>query len=84
MSKLDKLFSRVFKLSKDLRFDELAKALESIGYASKAPSSGGSHVTFRKPGKMPITIPQGYPINRAYVEMVKNAILDYESEADDE
>jgi predicted RNA binding protein YcfA (HicA-like mRNA interferase family) len=58
----------------------LAKVLEDMGYTANAPRGGGSHVTFRKTGEMPITIPQGYPINKAYVEMVKNAIVDFESE----
>ena len=45
------------------------------------PSSGSSHKTFRKPGCMPITIPQHEPIKKIYVEMVKELI---ESEDDNE
>ena len=37
-------------LSKDLRFDELRKVLESCGYEINAPRSGSSHYTFRKQG----------------------------------
>ncbi|MDR1206729.1 MAG: toxin HicA [Peptococcaceae bacterium] len=80
MSKLDKLIKEIFSLDKNLRFDELAKILDSMGYTATAPRGGSSHVTFRKAGKMPITIPQSYPINKTYVEMVKNAIVDFESE----
>ena len=32
MSKWDKLIKRIASLSKDLRFDELRKVLESCGY----------------------------------------------------
>ena len=32
MSKWDKLLTRICTLSKDLRFDELRKVLESYGY----------------------------------------------------
>lgn len=50
MSKWDKLLTRICSLSKDLRFDELRKVLESYGYEINAPRSGSSHYTFRKAG----------------------------------
>ena len=37
MSKWDKLITRICNLSKDLRFDELRKVLESYGYEMNAP-----------------------------------------------
>ena len=40
MSKWDKLITRICNLSKDLRFDELRKVLESYGYEMNAPRSG--------------------------------------------
>lgn len=48
MSKWDKLITRICNLSKDLRFDELRKVLESYGYEMNAPRNGSSHYTFRK------------------------------------
>ena len=48
MSKWGKLITRICNLSKDLRFDELRKVLESYGYEMNAPRSGSSHYTFRK------------------------------------
>ena len=48
MSKWDKLIARICTLSKDLRFDELRKVLESYGYEMNAPRNGSSHYTFRK------------------------------------
>ena len=37
MSKWDKLLMRICSLSRDLRFDELRKVLESYGYKMNAP-----------------------------------------------
>ena len=65
-------------MSKDMRFDELKKVLESYGYTMNAPKGGSSHCTFRKAGCKPITIPKHEPIKRIYVEMVKQIV---ESEA---
>ena len=50
MSKWEKLLARICSLSKDLRFDELRRVLESYGYEMSAPRSGSSHYTFRKAG----------------------------------
>ena len=81
MSKWDKLLTRICTLSKDLRFDELRKVLESYGYEMNAPKGGSSHYTFRKPGCQPITIPKHEPIKKVYVEMVKQIV---ESEANND
>ena len=78
MSKWDKLLTRICVLSKDIRFDELRKVLESHGYEMNAPKGGSSHCTFRKSGCQPITIPRHEPIKKVYVEMVKRIV---ESEA---
>ena len=74
MSRWDKLLARINTLSKDLRFDELRKVLESYGYEMNAPRSGSSHYTFRKSGCQPITIPKHEPIKKVYVEMVKQIV----------
>lgn len=74
MSKWDKLIARICNLSRDLRFDELKKVLESYGYELNAPRSGSSHYTFRKRNSMPITIPKHEPIKKVYVEMVKQIV----------
>lgn len=78
MTKWDKLLAKILTLSKDLRFDELRKVLESYGYEMHAPRGGSSHYTFRKPGCQPITIPKHEPIKKVYVEMVRQIV---ESEA---
>ena len=74
MSQWDKLIKRILSLSNDLRFDELRRVLESLGYTMSAPRSGSSHYTFRKNGSAPITIPKHEPIKKVYVLMVKEVI----------
>ena len=74
MSKWDKLLSRIYNLSKSLRFDELRKVFESYEYEMNSPRGGSSHYTFRKAGCMPITIPKHEPIKRIYVEMVRQIV----------
>ena len=78
MSQWDKLIERIWSLSKDLRFDELRRVLESCGYEMKRPGSGSSHCTFRKSSCVPITIPVHEPIKVTYVRMVRDVV---ESEA---
>lgn len=48
--------------------------LISFGYRKCSPRSGSSHYTFRKDGKMPITIPKKRPIKEVYVRKVKEII----------
>ncbi|MBS5604524.1 type II toxin-antitoxin system HicA family toxin [Enterocloster lavalensis] len=74
MSQWDKLLGKVCSLSKDLRFEELRRILESYGYEMRAPKGGSSHYTFRKPGCMPITIPKHEPIKKVYIQMVKEVV----------
>lgn len=82
MSRWDKLLSRILSLSKDMRFNELKKVLESYGYEMNAPKSGSSHYTFRKPGKNPITIPKHEPIKKIYVEMIREVVEESAHEND--
>nr|WP_302575199.1 type II toxin-antitoxin system HicA family toxin [uncultured Acidaminococcus sp.] len=71
---MGKIAEKILTLSKDMRFDELRKILESYGYVMSAPRGGSSHYTFRKPGKNPITIPKHEPIKKVYVEMVRQVV----------
>lgn len=81
MSQWDKLLDRICSLSKDLRFNELRRVLESYGYEMKSPKGGSSHYTFRRSGYMPITIPKHEPIKKIYVQMVREIV---ESEVPDD
>jgi len=74
MSQFDKLLERISTLDINMRFAELKKVLERLGYEMRGPSSGSSHMTFRKAGHSPITIPKHDPIKRTYVEKVKEVI----------
>jgi hypothetical protein len=74
LSKWEKLLSKITALSKDVRFTELKRILESYGYVGRKPGSGSSHWTFRKQGKPPVTIPENEPIKLAYVRLVKDII----------
>lgn len=74
MSKWEKLLQKILSLSKDMRFDELRRVLESYGYEMNAPRGGSSHYTFRKDGCQPITIPKHEPIKKVYVQMVKEIV----------
>ena len=83
MSGWDKLLLRITSLSKDMRFNELRKILESYGYEMKMPRSGSSHYTFRKKGCQPITLPKHDPVKRVYVEMVKRVVESEERNSED-
>ena len=84
MGQWDKLIEQIPQLDKNLRFEDLSKALIRIGYVQRQPRRGSSHVTFRKFDKYPITIPKGNPVNIAYVELVRDAITLFESESSDD
>ena len=84
MSKWDKLLARICGLSRDLRFDELRKVLESYGYKMRQPNGGSSHCTFRKPVCTPITIPMHEPIKKVYVMMVKEVVESEVSNREDD
>ncbi len=77
MSQWDKLIADILRMDPDLRFEQLYKVLVKIGYEVNQPKGGSSHYTFRKPGCLPVTIPRKSPINRAYIELVAEAVRAY-------
>jgi len=80
MSQWSKLRDDILKKNKNLRFDDLVKALSRIGYTRNQPKGGSSHYIFRKTGKMPISLPKSTPMNKAYIEMVSDAVKEYEED----
>lgn len=74
MSSWDKLLDRILGMAADVRFTELRRVLEAYGY-TMGSHSGGSHVTFRKPGCAPITVPRHDPVKPAYVRMVRDVVM---------
>ena len=79
MSKFEKLLKRIKNLDNGLRFEELKKVLESLGYEMNSPRGGSSHLKKKKKGHIPITIPKHEPIKIVYVRLVKDAIEEDES-----
>lgn len=77
LSQWDKLIEAILAESPKLRFEDLSKALEKIGYTATQPRSGSSHYTFRRQGCMPITIPKHQPLKRVYIELVAEAVREY-------
>ena len=76
MSRWEKLLARLYEGDASLRFDELKKVLEHYGYAAAETKGGSSHITFRKEGHNPVTIPRHNPIKRVYVEIVRDAVME--------
>ncbi|WP_103609728.1 type II toxin-antitoxin system HicA family toxin [Campylobacter concisus] len=67
--RVDKLVKKIRKSIKNVRFDDLKKILEAIGYDC-IKRNAGSHHTFRKEGHLPVVIPKANPVNPAYVRIV--------------
>ena len=83
MSKWDKLIIDILKLNKNIRFEELVKALSRMGYKQGQPNRGSSHYTFRKKDCNVITIPKtkgSKHIDIVYIQLVKEAVEKYYSE----
>ena len=74
MSHFDKLLQKIESLDNNLRFEEIKKVLEHYGYRMRSPSGGSSHMTFRRQGFPPITIPTHEPIKKVYVQLVKTIV----------
>ncbi len=77
MSQWEKLIAEIMRRSPNLRFEELSKALRRVGYTTNQPKGGSSHYTFRKQGCMPVTLPKQSPMNKAYIELVAEAVQRY-------
>ena len=82
MTQFDKLLLKVRQLDNNMRFQEVKWILETYGYSMKSPSGGSSHMTFRKKGSPPITIPRHSPIKHIYIQMVKEIVEEEESSND--
>jgi len=71
VSKWEKLLKRIRRNPKAVRFNDVAKILESMGYEQRQPNRGSSHWIFRKHGCMPITIPRQEPyVKETYVKII--------------
>ena len=68
MSKKDKLLQAIKNNQKNVKFEDLKKILENIGYT--AINRGGSHYVFTKKDSISLTIPFKRPVKVIYVKQV--------------
>jgi hypothetical protein len=79
VSKWEKLLKRIRRNPKAVRFNDVAKILESMSYEQRQPNRGSSHWTFRKHGCMPITIPRQEPyVKETYVKIIIDMLSEEE------
>jgi hypothetical protein len=52
--------------------------LEAFGYVAR--ETGSSHVVFRRPGSLALSIPKHKPVKRRYVDAALAAVLALEGE----
>jgi len=76
MSRKDKLIDAIKNNPKNVRFQDLKKILESIGYT--AVNNGGSHFVFTKDNAISLTIPYKKPVKVVYVKQVIKIIEEEE------
>lgn len=74
MSKKDKALERLRQNPRNVRFEELAAILLSLGFVMKEGGKG-SHVVFKLPGQPPLTVPRNKPfIKPIYVKLALELI----------
>ena len=74
MSQWEKLLNKLKSTPYEMRYEDFKKVLEYYGYAPVETKGGSSHITFRKAGCLPITIPRHGRIKREYIELVKAVV----------
>lgn len=74
MSTFEKLKKELLSKPQSMRYEDISKLLNYFGYIAKETKGGSSHITFRKNGRKPITIPRHGDIKRTYIEIVIEAI----------
>ena len=78
MSRKDKLIEAIKNNPKNVKFEDLKKILESLGY--KAINRGGSHYVFTREASISLTTPYKKPIKVIYVKQVISIIEEEENE----
>ncbi len=78
VSKKDKLIEAIENNPKNVKFEDLKKILENLGYA--AVNGGGSHYVFSKKDSVSLTIPYKRPVKVIYVKQVIR-IIEEENDA---
>lgn len=77
---IKKLFDRLRRLPPDMRFDEVARVLEYLGYSKIR--GRGSHLVYGKPGAFPITLVKegGRKVKRVYLKKVLDLLKEEETD----
>jgi predicted RNA binding protein YcfA (HicA-like mRNA interferase family) len=78
MSKKDKLIEAIKNNSTNVKFEDLKKILENMGYTSI--NRGGSHYLFTKKDSTSLTIPYKKPVKVIYVKQVIQIIEEEKNE----
>ncbi|MBC7341771.1 MAG: type II toxin-antitoxin system HicA family toxin [Clostridia bacterium] len=73
MGRLEKLYEKVKRNPRQVRFDELRKLLLRAGFRERQPRGGSSHYTYVKDGKL-ITVPRDNPVKPEYVKEAIEAL----------
>ena len=74
MSQLEKTLRKLLSLPTEMRYEEIKAILERFGFVGT--EVGSSHITYRKDGRMNVTIPRHGDISRVYIKMVRDAIIE--------
>jgi hypothetical protein len=85
--RIERLYQRVVATRTNCRFEDLERLLVACGFERRAPGSGSSHVTFRRPAKgnrpaQRIPIPKHRPVKTYYVNDVLAMLGDRPWEGD--
>jgi predicted RNA binding protein YcfA (HicA-like mRNA interferase family) len=78
LSKKDKLLKFIKNNPTNVKFEDLKKVLENIGY--KVVNRGGSHYVFTKKDGVSLCIPYKKPVKVIYVKQVIKIIEEEENE----
>lgn len=78
MGKKEKLIKAIRNNPTNVRFEDLKKILEEIGYT--AINRGGSHYVFTREDSISLTIPYKRPVKVIYVKQVIKILEDEENE----
>ena len=78
MSKKEKLIKAIINNPKNVKFEDLRKILEDMGYT--AINRGGSHFVFTKNNSKTLTIPYKKPVKVIYVKQVIQIIEEEDCE----
>jgi predicted RNA binding protein YcfA (HicA-like mRNA interferase family) len=74
MSKKNKALEKLWQNPRNVRFEELAAILLSLGFVMNEGGKG-SHVVFKLPGQPPLTVPRNKPfIKPIYVKLALELI----------